>query len=135
MLLPHVLCRACVLLWQMVKRGVLTEPKTAAQLAELTPKGRVGSTMSEQARKDPSNAKYMGQCCGGTRIWGDGDAAVYKDTCSSLCPCSPVPFLWAAEIGWNCGTVSERGRSASDLMPACTDHVRDDELVAAQPSI
>ena len=93
MLLADVLCRDRVLLWQMVKRGELPEPITAAHLAKLEPKGRIGSKMSKHALKDPAKAKYIGQCCGGTRIWGELDAAVYKDTYGS-CPrlACPLPL-------------------------------------------
>jgi len=63
----------------MVKRGVLGEPKTPAHLAKLKPV-KVGGKMNvEAALADPAKAKYMGLCCGGTRIWGEFDAAVYKD--------------------------------------------------------
>ena len=86
MLLADVLYRACVLLWQMVQRGVLHEPKTADHLAKLTPRGRVGTPMSKQDRRDPAKAKYMGQCCGGSRVWGDGNATVYMDACGFLWP-------------------------------------------------
>jgi len=85
MLLAHVLCHARVLLWQMVKPGDLLEPTSEAHLAKLTPRGRVGTPMSTQDRRDPAKAKYMGQCCGGTRVWGDGNAAVFTDACGS-CP-------------------------------------------------
>ena len=86
-LLAHVLCGARVPLWQMVKRGELPEPTTAAHLAKLTPT-RVGGKMTEAARRDPSKAKYVGkECCGGTRVWGMGDAAVYKDACGFPRPC------------------------------------------------
>ena len=36
-LLAHLLCRVRVLLWQMVKRGELLEPTSAAHLAKLMP--------------------------------------------------------------------------------------------------
>ena len=93
MLLADVLCRARVLLWQMVKRGELLEPTTAAHLAMLELKARVGSKMSKDACKDPAKAKYIGQCCGGTRVWGEGYAAVYMDECGS-CPrlACPLPL-------------------------------------------
>ena len=78
MLLAHVLCRARLLLWQMVKRGDLPEPTSAAHLAKLKPL-RVGGKMKEAACRDPSKAKYLGQCCGGTRIWGDFHADEYVD--------------------------------------------------------
>ena len=86
MVLAHVLCRARVLFRKMVKRGELPEPATAAHLAKLTPRGRVGTPMSKQDRRDPAKAKYMGQCCGGSRVWGDGNAAVYMDACGFLWP-------------------------------------------------
>ena len=38
----------------------------------------------EAARAGPAKAKYMGRCAevaAGTRIWGEFDAAVYKDVC------------------------------------------------------
>ena len=93
MLLAHVLCRARLLLWQMVKRGELPEPTTAAHLAELKPKGRVGSKMSKDALEDPAKAKDIGQCCGGTRIWGELGAAVYMDTYGGCpCPACPLPL-------------------------------------------
>ena len=63
----------------MVKRGKLPEPASAAHLAKLTLKGRTGSKMSKDARKDPAKPKYVGQCCGDTRIWGELDDAVYMD--------------------------------------------------------
>ena len=103
MLLVHVLCRARVLLWQMVKRGELPEPKTAAFLAKLTPRGRVGSAMSEKDRKDPAKAKYMGECCGGTRIWGEGNATVYMDACA-LSPVAPVPCLSSVHALQRCAS-------------------------------
>ena len=93
MFLAHVVCRARVLLWQMVKRGELPEPATAAHLAKLKPRARVGTPMSEKDRKDPAKAKYVGQCCGGSRVWGDGDAAVYMDACGFPLPWSLLPFL------------------------------------------
>ena len=89
MVLAHVLCRARVLFRKMVKRGELPEPATAAHLAKLTPRGRVGTPMSKQDRRDPAKAKYMGQCCGGSRVWGDGNAAVYMDACGFPPPCLP----------------------------------------------
>ena len=78
MLLAHVLCRARVLLWQMVKRGELAEPTTAAHLSMLTPL-RVGGKMTAAACTDPSKAKYLGMCHSGTRVWGDLDADMYRD--------------------------------------------------------
>jgi len=70
----------------MVKRGVLGEPKTPAHLAKLKPV-KVGGKMNvEAALADPAKAKYMGLCCGGTRIWGEFDAAVYKDACGFSLP-------------------------------------------------
>jgi len=37
MVLAHVLCRARVLLWQMVKQDALPEPTSAAHSAKLKP--------------------------------------------------------------------------------------------------
>ena len=104
MLLAHVLCRVRVLLWQMVKRGVLGEPKTPAHLAKLKPV-KVGGKMNvEAAGADPAKAKYMGLCCGGTRIWGEFDAAIYRDACvfpeaPPACPllCCVPPVLMNAD--------------------------------------
>ena len=62
----------------MVKRGELPEPTTAAHIAKLSPKFSSGKT-SEAACRDPAKAKYRGQCCSGSRVWGDFDAQVYLD--------------------------------------------------------
>ena len=47
----------------------------------------------EAAGADPAKAKYMGLCCGGTRIWGEFDAAVYKDACVSSRAPPACPLL------------------------------------------
>ena len=82
MILAHVLCCARVLWPEMVKRGELPEPTTAAHLARLKPRKRSGGKMSDKDLADPAKAKYIGLCCGGTRVWGEGEAAVYMDECA-----------------------------------------------------
>ena len=64
---------------EMVKPGDLPEPTTAEHLARLVPRKRPGSKMSEKDLHDPAKAKYIGLCCGGTRVWGDGNPSVYMD--------------------------------------------------------
>jgi hypothetical protein len=90
----------------MVKRGVLDEPTTAAHLAKLTPKG-VGGKMSMVARADPAKAKYLGQCCRGSRVWGERDADVYVDAdlnCFAVFCCGgcklplPLPLQAASPV-------------------------------------
>ena len=84
----------------MVKRGELPEPTSAAHLAKLKPAGRLGGKMSKEACQDPEKAKYMGECCGGSRVWGDLGAEIYVDGkgkqwavfCCGACK-SPLPWL------------------------------------------
>ena len=66
----------------MVKRGELPEPTTAEHLARLVPRKRAGGKMSEEDLKDPAKAKYIGECCGGERVWGDGNPSVYMNACA-----------------------------------------------------
>ena len=63
----------------MVLRGQLPEPVSAAQLAGLKPLKHVGGKMSEAKSKDPAFAKYLGECCNGSRVWGDLGADIYVD--------------------------------------------------------
>ena len=63
----------------MVKRGDLPEPSSAAHLAKLNPLKRVGGGMSTEACQDPEKAKYIGECCGGRRVWGELGADIYID--------------------------------------------------------
>ena len=63
----------------MVQRGKLPEPITATHLANLKPLKHVGGKMSEAKCKDPAFAKYLGECCNGSRVWGDHGADTYVD--------------------------------------------------------
>ena len=50
----------------------------------------------EAALAGPAKAKYMGRCAevaAGTRIWGEFDAAVYKDACVSSRAPPACPLL------------------------------------------
>ena len=63
----------------MVQRGELPEPTSAAHLAKLEPLKHVGGGMSKEACQDPEKAKYIGECCGGRRAWGELGADIYID--------------------------------------------------------
>ena len=63
----------------MVARGELPEPTSAAHLAKLEPLKRLGGKMSKEACQDPEKAKYIGECCGGRRAWGELGADIYID--------------------------------------------------------
>ena len=84
----------------MVARGELPEPTSAAHLAKLEPLKRIGGKMSKEACQDPEKAKYIGECCSGTRMWGDLGADIYVDDkgkqwavfCCGACK-APLPWL------------------------------------------
>ena len=84
----------------MVQRGELPEPRSAAHLANLEPLKRVGGKMSKEACQDPAKAKYIGECCGGRRAWGELGADIYIDDkdkrwavfCCGACK-APLPWL------------------------------------------
>jgi hypothetical protein len=86
----------------MVKRGELPEPSSAAHLAKLTPLTRLGGKMSKEACQNPEKAKYIGECCGGRRAWGELGADIYIDDtvkdkqwavfCCGACK-TPLPWL------------------------------------------
>ena len=63
----------------MVARGERPEPTSAAHLAKLNPRKRFGGKMSKEACQDPEKAKYIGECCGGSRAWGELGADIYID--------------------------------------------------------
>jgi hypothetical protein len=63
----------------MVRRGELPEPTSATHLVTLKPLKRVGGKMSKEACQDPELVKYIGECHGGKRVWGDHDADIYVD--------------------------------------------------------
>lgn len=93
------LAQQLVLKSGMVKRGDLPEPTSAAHLATLKPLKRVGGKMSKEACQDPELAKYIGECHGGKRVWGDYDADIYFDEkgkrwavfCCGACK-APLPW-------------------------------------------
>jgi hypothetical protein len=84
----------------MVQRGELPEPTSAAHLAKLEPFKRGGGKMSKEACQEPEKAKYIGECCGGARVWGDLGADIYVDAggkrwavfCCGACK-APLPWL------------------------------------------
>ena len=90
----------CPLPAQMVRRGELPEPTSATHLVTLKPLKRVGGKMSKEACQDPELVKYIGECHGGKRVWGDHDADIYVDEkgkrwavfCCGACK-APLPWL------------------------------------------
>ena len=84
----------------MVKRGDLPEPTSAAHLATLEPLKRTGGKMSKEACQDPAKAKFIGECHGGRRVWGELGADIYVDNkgkqwavfCCGACK-APLPWL------------------------------------------
>ena len=84
----------------MVQRCELPEPRSAAHRANLAPLKRLGGKMSKEACQDPAKAKYIGECCGGRRAWGELGADIYIDDkdkrwavfCCGACK-APLPWL------------------------------------------
>ena len=72
-----LLCTCAVA--EMANPGNLPEPTTADHLAKLEPRKRKGGNMSKKDLQDPAKAKYLGPCCKGTRVWGDGNPSVFMD--------------------------------------------------------
>ena len=52
---------------------------SAAHLAMLEPLKRTGGKMSKEACRDPEKAKYIGECHGGNRVWGELGADSFVD--------------------------------------------------------
>ena len=71
---------------------------TAAHLAKLMRKCRVGGKMSKKDLQDPAKAKYISRCCGGDRVWNDSSATIYMDRlffslCSHALSSLPVTLM------------------------------------------
>ena len=68
-------------------------------MAKLKPLKRGGGKMSKEACQDPEKAKYIGECCGGRRVWGELGADIYIDDrdkrwavfCCGACK-APLPW-------------------------------------------
>ena len=124
----HVIPAQCsaVLCWQMKEHLKLPEPTSADHLAKLVgPRKRAGGQMSATACQDPAKAKHMGKCCGGSRVWGEGNATEYIDSnhnsfgvyCCAACK-RPLQFPAAKSlsvVSVSPATLSEEQRAAIEV--------------------
>lgn len=107
----------------MKEQVKLPEPTSADHLAMLVgPRKRAGGKMSATACQDPAKAKHVGKCCGGSRVWGEGNATEYVDGnrnsfavyCCGACRL-PLPLPPPATVETSPRTVTDVERATIEV--------------------